>query len=121
MSDGAEHLFSVPTVVAESAVATPSVADDPEELRRQILDLTRSYYAARWRKKGFVAGQTLVPVSGRVFDDDELATLVDSSLDFWLTSGRYASQFECEFAEVMGVRYALLVNSGSSANLIAFS
>ena len=61
-------------------------------------------------------GHTAVPVSGRVFDDQELTSLVDSSLDFWLTSGRYASQFETEFASVMGLRYALLVNSGSSAN-----
>jgi CDP-6-deoxy-D-xylo-4-hexulose-3-dehydrase len=95
--------------------------DDPDELRRQILDLTRSYYAARWRDKTFVPGQSAVPVSGRVFDDDELAALVDSSLDFWLTAGRYAARFETEFAKLMGVRYALLVNSGSSANLIAFS
>src|SRR3954447_26441756 len=98
--------------------ATP---DDPDELRRQILDLTRSYYAARWPEKTFVAGQSAAPVSGRVFDDDELAALVDSSLDFWLTSGRYSAQFELEFAQLMGVRYSLLVNSGSSANLIAFS
>ncbi len=96
-------------------------AKDPVELRRQILELTRAYHAARWPQKNFVAGQSAAPVSGRVFDGDELAALVDSSLDFWLTSGRYAGQFEFEFAELMGVRFALLVNSGSSANLIAFS
>ena len=94
---------------------------DPDELRQQIIELTQAYCKARWRKKEFVPGHTAVPVSGRVFDDQELTSLVDSSLDFWLTSGRYASQFETEFASVMGLRYALLVNSGSSANLIAFT
>ncbi len=103
----------------ESAAELPTA--EPEALRRQILDLTRQYYSARWKTKEFLPGQSAVPVSGRVFDDDELAALVDSSLDFWLTAGRYAARFETEFAERMGVRYALLVNSGSSANLIAFS
>ncbi len=96
-------------------------AHDPEEIRREILELTRAYHAARWPEKKFAAGASAVPVSGRVFDDDELAALVDSSLDFWLTSGRYATKFEADFATTMGVRYALLVNSGSSANLISFS
>jgi CDP-6-deoxy-D-xylo-4-hexulose-3-dehydrase len=94
---------------------------DPDALRQQILELTRSYYQARWRKKEFAPGQSAVPVSGRVFDDEELTSLVDSSLDFWLTAGRYTSEFETEFAKVMGSRYALLVNSGSSANLVAFT
>src|SRR3954469_838661 len=106
---------------ANSDVARDALQNDPVELRRQILDLTRSYHAARWPKKKFIAGQSAAPVSGRVFDDDELVALVDSSLDFWLTAGRYAGQFEAEFADLMGVRFALLVNSGSSANLIAFS
>jgi CDP-6-deoxy-D-xylo-4-hexulose-3-dehydrase len=105
----------------DHAQAALAAADDPDELRRQILDLTRSYYAARWREREFVPGVSPAPVSGRVFDGDELAALVDSSLDFWLTAGRYAARFETEFAKLMGVRYALLVNSGSSANLVAFS
>ncbi|HEX4413229.1 MAG TPA: lipopolysaccharide biosynthesis protein RfbH [Lacipirellulaceae bacterium] len=113
--------------VADEAVLQDRIATrrspgaDPEELRQQILELTRAYHAARWPEKKFVAGESGVPVSGRVFDDDELACLVDSSLDFWLTSGRYAAQFETDFATTMGLRFALLVNSGSSANLIAFS
>lgn len=94
---------------------------DAEALRAQILELTRAYHAAKWPEKAFVAGQSAAPVSGRVFDEDDLATLVDSSLDFWLTTGRYAATFESEFAKFMGVRYALLVNSGSSANLLAFT
>lgn len=94
---------------------------DHESLRKQILALTRAYHAARWPDRPFVEGKSVAPVSGRVFDADELETLVDSSLDFWLTTGRYAAMFESEFAKLMGVRYALLVNSGSSANLLAFS
>jgi CDP-6-deoxy-D-xylo-4-hexulose-3-dehydrase len=106
---------------SRSESSAPRVLEDADDLRRQILDLTRAYYAARWRERTFVAGESVAPVSGRVFDDDELAALVDSSLDFWLTAGRYAARFETEFARLMGVRHALLVNSGSSANLIAFS
>jgi len=65
------------------------------------------------------AGIVPVPVAGRVFDKQELELLVDSSLDFWLTTGRFAEQFEREFAKFVGVREAVLVNSGSSANLLA--
>jgi CDP-6-deoxy-D-xylo-4-hexulose-3-dehydrase len=96
-------------------------ATDAEAIRATILELTRAYYAAKWPKRDFVAGKSAVPASGRVFDDEEVATLVDCSLDFWLTTGRYAAAFEREFAEWMGVRYALLVNSGSSANLLALT
>jgi len=66
-------------------------------------------------------GESPVPVSGKVFDAEELELLVDAALDFWLTAGRYAAQFESEFARFVGVRSASLVNSGSSANLIALS
>ncbi|MCU1284853.1 MAG: DegT/DnrJ/EryC1/StrS aminotransferase [Acidobacteriales bacterium] len=69
----------------------------------------------------FIASESRIPVSGKVFDSDELRHLVEASLDFWLTTGRFAAQFEREFARVMGVRSASLVNSGSSANLCAIS
>ena len=62
-----------------------------------------------------------MPVSGKVFDAEDVKHLVDASLDFWLTTGRYARQFEAEFAKVFGLRSALLVNSGSSANLVALT
>ena len=65
--------------------------------------------------------ETPVRVSGRVFDADDVTTLVDSSLDFWLTAGRFATQLERDLASFMGMRNALLVNSGSSANLVALS
>jgi len=92
-----------------------------EEIRKQILELVGEYSREAFAKKPFVPGETPVPVSGRVFDGKDVATLVDSSLDFWLTSGRFAEEFERKFANRVGVRCARLVNSGSSANLIAMS
>jgi CDP-6-deoxy-D-xylo-4-hexulose-3-dehydrase len=83
--------------------------------------LVGKYYAEAFPKKPFLGGISQIPVSGKVFDGDELTNLVDSSLDFWLTSGRYAHEFEEEFAKVMGVKHAMLCNSGSSANLLAVS
>ena len=92
-----------------------------EELRSRILDLVAEFHSAAFPAQGFTAGQTPVPVSGRVFDATELQYLVDASLDFWLTTGRYAARFESDFAEFFGLRHASLVNSGSSANLLALS
>lgn len=92
-----------------------------DNLRQQILDLTDQYYDEAFPKKPFLGGISQIPVSGKVFDGDELKNLVDSSLDFWLTTGRYAHEFEEEFAKVMGVKHAMLCNSGSSANLLAVS
>lgn len=96
----------------------PPTAD---ELRAEILRLTREYQAVAFPDRPFVGGESQIPVSGKVFDADELELLVDSSLDFWLTTGRYAAEFEAKFAEVMGARHASLCNSGSSANLLAVS
>jgi CDP-6-deoxy-D-xylo-4-hexulose-3-dehydrase len=79
------------------------------------------YYREAFPARSFVPGSSLVPVSGRVFDEQEIELLVDSSLDFWLTTGRFAEQFEREFAKFAGVREAVLVNSGSSANLLALT
>lgn len=92
-----------------------------EELREQILALAAEYHAAQWPAQTFVPGVTPVPVSGKVFDGDDLRSLMDASLDFWLTTGRFAAQFEKEFAGFMGVRHCSLVNSGSSANLLALT
>ncbi len=92
------------------------------KLRDEILALVRDYYAAKWgQAESFIPGKARVPVSGKVFDADDLASLVDSSLDFWLTTGRFADAFEEQFARFMGTRYAILTNSGSSANLLALS
>ena len=90
-------------------------------LRSQILELTAAYAREAFADTPFVPGSSPVPVSGRVFDGRDLASLVDSALDFWLTAGRFAEEFERKFARRMGVRCARLVNSGSSANLVALS
>ena len=92
-----------------------------EELKQRILALVAEYYEEEFTETTFVEGETAVPVSGRTFDEKELVNLVDSSLEFWLTTGRYAEQFERAFARKIGVRHALLCNSGSSANLLALS
>lgn len=83
--------------------------------------MVREYFAVNWPEHPFIPGETPVPVSGKVVDAGELIHLVDASLDFWLTAGRYAQQFEHEFADFFGVRNCLLTNSGSSANLLAIS
>ena len=101
--------------------AAPPMTDGADELRAQILGMVSRYYRDAFPPQKFVPGETPVPISGKVFDDDEIRLLVDSGLDFWLTSGRYAAQFEDEFARLFGLRYAMLTNSGSSANLLALS
>lgn len=93
----------------------------PESLRHEILELVKRYTTAAFPPREFVPDQTTLPCAGRVFDENELVHLVDSSLDFWLTTGRFAENFEREFAARFGVRHALLVNSGSSANLVALT
>lgn len=96
--------------------------DRKEELKKQILGLTREYYReAHGQPEAFKPGETFVNYGGRYFDDAEMVNLVDSSLDFWLTAGPWATKFEKEFAKWLGVRYCSLTNSGSSANLLAFS
>ncbi len=92
-----------------------------DEIKQQILDLVLAYHEEAFAPEEFVPGETAVPVSGKVFDGREMVNLVDSSLEFWLTTGRYANQFEQELARYVGVRHASLCNSGSSANLLALS
>ena len=91
----------------------------PAASRDQILASVAQYHAEAFPGRAFVPGETPVPCAGRTFDADELVHLVDASLDFWLTGGRYAARFEREFARFVGVRHAVLCNSGSSANLLA--
>jgi CDP-6-deoxy-D-xylo-4-hexulose-3-dehydrase len=92
-----------------------------DDLRHQILELVTEFHEVAHSPGPFVPGETPVPVSGRVFDSDDICHLVDASLDFWLTAGRYAAVFERAFARRVGRRTALLCNSGSSANLLAVS
>jgi CDP-6-deoxy-D-xylo-4-hexulose-3-dehydrase len=89
------------------------------QLRDRVLEAVAEFYEFKFARRSFVPGQTPVPVSGKVFGESELINLVDSSLDFWLMTGRYAALFEERFAEWIGVKHCLLVNSGSSANLLA--
>ena len=92
-----------------------------EELKKQILELTREYYhEVHETQPDFIAGQTRINYGGRYFDAEEMVNLVDSSLDFWLTAGPWAHKFETRLAKWLGIKYCSLVNSGSSANLLAF-
>jgi CDP-6-deoxy-D-xylo-4-hexulose-3-dehydrase len=94
-----------------------------EQLKQEILEKTKEYYELVHKPqqtKEFVPGESRVNYAGRVFDDSEMRYLVDSSLDFWLTYGSYSKKFEKQFSKYLGVRWAFLVNSGSSANLLAF-
>jgi CDP-6-deoxy-D-xylo-4-hexulose-3-dehydrase len=90
-------------------------------LRGNIESLVREYCELAFAPQEFDPEVSPVPVSGKVFDGDEMWNLVDSGLDFWLTTGRFAEQFETDFARFMSVKNALLCNSGSSANLLAMS
>jgi len=92
-----------------------------DALRGEIIELVGRYYAAAFPESAFVPGESPVRYAGRVFDADELTHLVEAALDFWLTTGRFADQFEREFARFFGLKHAILVNSGSSANLLALS
>ena len=92
-----------------------------KEIRKEILKLTKKYYQAKFTTDDFIPGKSIVRYAGRVFDDKELVNLVDSSLDFWLTAGKNAEEFEYEFANMFNATDAALVNSGSSANLVALS
>jgi CDP-4-dehydro-6-deoxyglucose reductase, E1 len=94
---------------------------DPEALRAQILDLVGRYHAAAHQRAPFDPQKPSAPVSGRVYGARDMQILVDSALDFWLTTGRFNAEFEDKLARRIGVRHALTVNSGSSANLVAFS
>lgn len=89
--------------------------------RRRILQDVRDYAASSLAPRDFVPGMTPVPVSGKVLDGDDIAALVDSSLDGWLTAGRFTKEFERKLARYVGTRSSVFVNSGSSANLVALS
>ncbi|MBI5700630.1 lipopolysaccharide biosynthesis protein RfbH [Candidatus Saganbacteria bacterium] len=88
------------------------------ELRKKTINAAIDFYRSK-KKHKYSAGDK-IPYAGRVYDEKEISNLIDSSLDFWLTTGRYAEKFEQGFAKFIGVKYCSLVNSGSSANLLAF-
>jgi CDP-4-dehydro-6-deoxyglucose reductase, E1 len=94
---------------------------DPKTIRQEIIQKTIEYYQAKFAKPNFVPGKSKVNYAGRVFDHQELVNAVEASLDFWLTEGRFSEAFSEKIAEFLGVEHVLLTNSGSSANLLAFS
>lgn len=93
--------------------------DKKKEKEQQILQLVKEYCDEFHKKSEYKEGDR-IPYASRVYDSEEMVNLVDSALEFWLTSGRYTEEFEKEFAKYLGVKYCSLVNSGSSANLLAF-
>jgi CDP-6-deoxy-D-xylo-4-hexulose-3-dehydrase len=97
------------------------MSERSELLRKQILELTAEFHAEAFGAREFVPGASVVPVSGKVIDAADMSAVVDSALDGWFTTGRWAKEFEKKLARFVGVRSASLVNSGSSANLVALS
>ena len=84
-------------------------------------ELVATAMAERHPPQAFIPGESAVPVTGKVFGKEELSAAVEASLDFWLTSGPYTEKFESRFAKTVGMRHAFMVNSGSSANLVALT
>ena len=103
-------------------MTTTTITFQPEldKLRSQISELVQQYADIAYAPKAFVPGQSAVPVSGKVIGAKELQLMVDASLDGWLTTGRFNAMFEQRLAQFLGVKYLITVNSGSSANLVAF-
>lgn len=101
--------------------AVPAELDEERALREDVFAAVRRYHAHRHVPRPFIPGVTPVPVSGKVFDEHEMVSLADAMMDMWLTAGRFAIDFEHRFARRLGVKHALLCNSGSSANLLAVS
>src|SRR5215467_11655937 len=99
----------------------PGVARSEEQIRAEIMALVEEYCRIVHEPGPFVAGRSAVPVSGRVFDASDVKSLVAASLEFWLTTGRFNDAFQQRLGARIGVRHVLTVNSGSSANLVAFS
>lgn len=92
-----------------------------ETIRQQIASLVQQYADIQYAEKNFIGGETVIPPSGKVLDANELKLMVEASLDGWLTTGRFNAAFEKRLADYLGVKYLLTTNSGSSANLLAFS
>jgi CDP-6-deoxy-D-xylo-4-hexulose-3-dehydrase len=97
------------------------ISDEENQIREEIFEKVKKLFNLRRSKGKFVPGESIIPYAGRVYDEKEIISLVDSSLDFWLTAGRFAKQFEDEVARFIGAKHCVLTNSGSSANLLAIS
>lgn len=97
------------------------MTNSADQVRQEILSLCDDYFTQAFPPKGFIPGESPVPVSGKMIDADDLKSMMNSVLDGWFTTGRFAEEFEKKLARFVGVRCASLVNSGSSANLVALS
>jgi len=95
--------------------------DKERKIRQKIFKEVRKFFDLRKKQEKFIPGKTKINYAGRVYSADELIKLVDAGLDFWLTAGKYSEKFEEKMAEFLGVKYCILTNSGSSANLLAIS
>jgi CDP-6-deoxy-D-xylo-4-hexulose-3-dehydrase len=104
-----------------TTISTVSFEKNPESIRKEISRLVEQYAEITLKPVPFVAGHSPVPVSGKVIGASELKNMVDASLDGWLTTGRFNTEFEQRLADYLGVKHLITVNSGSSANLVAFS
>ena len=97
------------------------VTIDHKQLRKEITSKTIEYYRAYFSEKKFVPGKSRVNYAGRIFDESEIINAINASLDFWLTEGRFSEEFSEKIADFLNIENVLLTNSGSSANLLAFS
>ncbi|MBM6997237.1 lipopolysaccharide biosynthesis protein RfbH [Paenibacillus sp. DXFW5] len=115
--------FSIEELTDESTNLVTAVEHQVlEQIKRKLIfEKVEEFHRLFHQKSSFQAGVSNLSYAGKVYDEKEMVALTDASLDFWLTSGRFTRQFEAEFAQYLGVRYALLTNSGSSANLLAVS
>ncbi|MCL4378884.1 MAG: lipopolysaccharide biosynthesis protein RfbH [Actinobacteria bacterium] len=95
--------------------------ENEEKIKKEIFDKVKELYRLKKNSNAFVPGKTFINYAGRFYDEKEVKSLIDSSLEFWLTAGRYAGMFEKNLAKFLGSKYCILVNSGSSANLLAIS
>ncbi len=102
-------------------MTTPVLPTDPETIRSEIMALVQQYHSVKHAPQPFRPGLSPVPVSGRVYGAADMQMLVDSALDFWLTTGRFNTAFEKRLGDYIGLKHVLTVNSGSSANLVAFT
>ncbi|MBF0192689.1 MAG: lipopolysaccharide biosynthesis protein RfbH [Magnetococcales bacterium] len=104
-----------------TSIPDQSLARTPDSIRQEIADLVQQYADSVYAPHAFVPGTSAVPVSGKVMGAKELQYMVEASLDGWLTTGRFNAEFEARLAGYLGVKHLITVNSGSSANLVAFS
>ena len=121
LDDGVHRMVEFKAPMTKVVSQDPAAIMSKDQIRAEIRQLVEKYHAQAFSPQPFIPGETPVRYAGRVFDAEEIGLAVEACLDFWLTAGRFTEQFEGALAERMGRDTALLVNSGSSANLVALS